>query len=424
VLDEAVAELREGETAVLGITNQRSTVILWDGETGAPLGPALSWRDSRAQAEAEALANSVSDLAARTGLPSSPHYGAPKITWALEHWPEARRAADAGRLRIGPVGTWLAWKLTQGESFVVDPTNAQRMHLLDLGSLDWHPDLVEACSLPLSALPQVLPTDGHFGTARAGGRELPIRAMLGDQQAALLGLRGDAEPEPVAGVHLGTGGFVLRDTGAEARLVPGLLGGLARADANRPRRYLCEGPVNSAGSAFDRLRELGLLGAAESVDEACARASRPLTVLPAWAGLAAPWWQATARAAMSGWDESTTTADIVAGTVHGVAFLVADVVDRLREHEVAVERLELSGPVSAVDALGQAIADACVMPTAVRTNPEASLEGIALLAGAAEGLDPIELTIERGHEFAPATDLAEERAAFTRLRELAIADAR
>ncbi len=423
VLDETVASLRDGETAVLGITNQRSTVVLWDAETGAPLGPALSWRDSRAQAEAEALANAVSDLTARTGLPSSPHYGAPKIVWALEHWPEARRAADEGRLRIGPVGTWLAWKLTQGESFVVDPTNAQRMHLLDLETLDWHPDLVEACCLPASALPQVLPTDGHFGEARVGGRKLPSRAMLGDQQAALLGLRGDDEPAPVAGVHLGTGGFVLRDTGAEAQLVPGLLGGLARADANRPRRYLCEGPVNSAGSAFDRLRDLGLLREGQSVDAACARAGRPLAVLPAWAGLAAPWWKATARAAMSGWDESTTRADIVAGTVRGVAFLIADVIDRLVESSVEVERLELSGPVSAVNALGQAIADACGMPATVRTNPEASLEGIAHLAAAAGELEGPALSIETGAEFEPETDLSEARAAFAALRDLAIADA-
>jgi glycerol kinase len=423
-LEEVVGGLAGGETAVLGITNQRSTVVLWDAETGAPLGPALSWRDARASDEADALAAADPALEDRTGLPPSPHYGAPKVAWALEHWPEARRAADRHRLRVGPVGSWLLWKLTAGTSFAVDPTNAQRMHLLDLATLDWHAPLVEACGVAPSALPLVLPTDGHFGEARIAGRAVPVRAMLGDQQAALVGLRGDAAPAPVAGVHLGTGGFVLRDVGDDRHAVPGLLGGIARADANRPRRYLVEGPVNSAGSAFDRLRDLGLLGADESVDEACDRATRPLTVVPAWAGLAAPWWEAGARAALAGWDESANRCDVVAGTVRGVAFLVADVVDRMREHGVAVESLELSGPVSAVGTLGGAIASACGLTARVRTNPEASLQGIALLAAEAAGATPPALSIEQGAEHAPSEDLGPARRDFARLRDLVLERAR
>ena len=388
-LEEVVAKLEPGEAAVLGITNQRSTVVLWDAETGRPLGPALSWRDSRAQAESDALEQADSDLLVRTGLPPSPHYGAPKIVWALESWPEARAAADRGRLRVGPVSTWLAWKLSRGEAFTVDPTNAQRMHLLDLRTLEWHPELVHACSLPDDALPNVLPTDGYFGEAQVGSHSLPIRAMMGDQQAALIGLRTQGS-DPVAGVQLGTGGFVLRDVGGEYRRVPGLLGGLARADANQPRRYLVEGPVNSAGSAFDRLRDLGLLRKGESLDEAWKNAVRPLTVVPAWAGLAAPWWEARARAMVLGWDESTTRADVVAGTVRGLAFLIADIVDRMRENELEVSRLELSGPLSAAACVASSIADATGLLTRVRSNPEASLEGIIPVAG----------TLHQGHEAA------------------------
>lgn len=416
VLEQACAGLEPGEPAVLGITNQRSTVVLWDAATGEPFGPALSWRDARAQEQAERIAAAVPDLAGRTGLPSSPHYGAPKLAWALESWPEARRAAEEDRLRIGPVATWLCWSLSEGASFVVDGTNAQRLQLLDLATLDWHAPLVEAAGLPTSALPTLLPNDGHFGDALIGGRRVPVRAMLGDQQAALLGLRGDAAPEPVAGVQLGTGGFVLRDTGDALHPVPGLLGGLARACANAPRRYLLEGPVNSAGSAFDRLRDLGLLGPDEGVDEACARSRRPLTVVPAWAGLAAPWWAAGAAAAASGWAESSSRSDFVAGTVQGLAFLLADVIDRLREHGVPVERLELSGPVAHVHALAQAIADACTLPALLRENPEASIEGIAALTAEAAGARPPRLSIAPTRSYRPENDLRTQRADFDSLR--------
>ena len=423
-LELAAEHLAAGEAAVLGITNQRSTVVFWDSETGEPLGPALSWRDSRAGEEAKSLAAAVPDLAERTGLPSSPHYGAPKIAWALARLEPVRAAADAGRLRVGPVGSWLAWTLSDGEAFTVDATNAQRMHLLDLESLDWDEELLAATGLAREALPQLRPTDGHFGTARLSGRELPIRGMLGDQQAALLGLRGDAPPEAAAGVHLGTGGFVLRDTGDELRRIPGLLGGLARANANRPRRYLAEGPVNAAGSAFDRLRGLGLLGPDEGVDDACLRSTRPLTIVPAWAGLAAPWWEARATAAVSGWSESTGRSDFVSGTVQGIAFLVADVVDRLRENEVPVERLELSGPVAHVRTLAQTLADACGLPAELRENPEASLEGIAFLtARAAEAVTP-QLSVASARSYEPTNDLSAEREAFDTLRHAVLDEAR
>lgn len=410
VLEECAAALHAGEPAALGITNQRSTLVLWDAEDGRPLGPALSWRDARASAEAERLAAAVPDLARRTGLPATAHYGAPKLAWALAHWPEARKAAEAGRLRVGPVSTWLAWKLSRGASFTIDPTNAQRLLLLDLHSLAWDAALAEAAGCPLDALPLVLPTDGYFGDAHVGGRVLPIRAMLGDQQAALLGHGPHADGE--VAVHLGTGGFVLADTGSEARFVDGLLAGLALAPANAPRRYLVEGTVNSVGSAFDRLRDMGILAAGEDVDALCRQSARPLVVVPAWAGLGAPHWSSRARAAVLGWDESSTRADVVLGTVRGIAFLVADVVERLRHGGVDARRLALSGSVSRVTALAQALADATDAEARVRTNPEASLEGLAqALATAAEGQAPA-LSLEAGPKLAPRQSLAEERAAF------------
>lgn len=419
VLAEVLSAAEPGEHVVLGITNQRSTVVLWDGTTGEPFGPALSWRDTRAAAQARRLAAECPDVTRRTGLPASPHYGAPKVAWALEHWPDARRALEADRLRVGPVSTWLTWKLTGGESFSVDPTNAQRLLLMSLRDLAWDAALVGAAGLRDSALPSILPTDGVFGTARVEGHALSIAAALGDQQAALLG-HGDEALDETAAVHLGTGGFVLRGTGSRCVSVPGLLSGLLRADANAARTYLLEGTVNAVGSAFDRVRDMGLLHEDEDVDSACAVARRPVTFLPAWGGLGAPWWSASAPSGLLGWEESTTRADVIAGVVRGIAFLVADVIDALDAAETGVSALVLSGPVSEVDSLCRAVADATARPIHRRVNAEASLEGLARLLAESTGAEPPPLSVSRAATFAPEHDLRADRARFAALRELAI----
>lgn len=425
VLAEACGILRPGERAILGIANQRSTIVLWDAETGRPFGPALSWRDSRASDDAGEISARVRDVAERTGLPATPHYGAPKIRWALRHWPEARKAAQAGRLRVGPVSTWICFHLSRGDAFAVDPTNAQRLLLMSLGRLEWDADLLRATGVPASALPQIRPTDGAFGTVRAGRTSLPVMAMMGDQQAALAGL--GATGAETALVQLGTGGFVMRDTGSEARFTPGLLAGLARADANRPRRYLVEGPVSSAGSALDRLRDLGILRADDDLDALVASSRHPAIVVPAWAGLAAPWWTAGARAALMGWDESTTRADIVAGTVRGIAFLVADILDFMTASGLRVRSLQLSGPLARVPSVAQAIADACGLPGIVRVEQETTLAGIATVLAEATGAIPPRLPSGEPRRVEPrpeAREIAAARAAFATARAAAIRLAR
>ncbi len=422
VIAEAGSHLATGEPVVMGIAHQRSTVVLWDRETGQPFGPALSWRDARASEQAQRLAKRVPDLQQRTGLPASPHYGAPKIAWALRNWPEARKAADAGRLCAATLGTFIAWKLSRGECFATDPTNAQRMLLMDLRSLDWDPDLLDAAGIPANALPQVRPTDGMFGDARVGALRLPIRAMLGDQQAALVGA-GDLAPGQAL-VQLGTGGFVLLPAASEPTFAPGLLAGLARADANKPRSYFIEGTVNSAGSALDRLRDLGVLRDDDDLDALIASATRPAIVVPAWAGLGAPWWESSARAAVMGWDESTTRADMVAGAVRGVAFLVADILDFMSAAGLQVRELALSGSLSLLPCVSQAIADATGRPAIVRGNPEATTEGIATVLATAMGAPAPTLSLQAPRRFEPAADLSEHRSAFGAARLAAIRLAR
>lgn len=415
VLANVVSGVAPGEAVMLGIANQRSTVILWDGDTGRPLGPALSWRDSRAQAQARDLAAAIPDIGRRTGLTASAHYGAPKITWALRHWPEAAAAARNGSLRVGPVSTWIVWKLSGGAAFTIDPTNAQRMLLLDLHALEWDDELLRASGIPRAALPQVLPTDGAFGEVLIAGRHVSVRTMLGDQQAVLAGRRSQDESE--VAVQLGTGGFVLRDTGPRCAEADGLLSGIARADVNQPRRYLVEGPVNSAGSALDRLKDIGLLADSDDIDALCEAATAPVTVVPAWGGLGAPWWSGGSRAALMGWDESTTRADIVAGTVRGIAFLVADIVDAMTRGGLPVTTLALSGSVSRLRCVAQALADATRLELTVRDDPEATIHGVAAaLAAATDAVAPPPPTDGEGLRVQPRGDLTSARRAFDAAR--------
>jgi glycerol kinase len=297
------------------------------------------------------------------------------------------------------------------------------MLLLDLRRLEWDESLVEAAGLRREALPQVLPTDGAFGEVLVDGRRVSVRAMLGDQQAVLAGLA--AQREGDVAVQLGTGGFVLRDTGAECVAVTGLLSGLARADVNKPRGYLVEGTVNSAGSALDRLKDIGLLADvnadAGGIDALCESATAPVTVVPAWAGLGAPWWSSDARASIMGWDESTTRADIVAGTVRGIAFLVADIVDAMERGGLKVERLLLSGTVSKFASMAQALADATGRELTVRDDPEATIHGLAAaLATATDAVGPAVQAIGDAVIVRPRADLSAARRAFDEARAAAL----
>jgi glycerol kinase len=222
----------------------------------------------------------------------------------------------------------------------------------------------------------------------------------------------------IAHVHLGTGGFVLRETGPDPVAVTGLLAGIARADSGVPRRYLSEGTIPAAGSALDRLRDLGLLRAPEDVDAACAASTRPALVVPAWGGLGAPWWSPRAGAAVLEWGEGSTREDVVAGTVRGIAFLAADIVDAMIAGGLPVAELELSGSVARSRAVARAVADATGVPVAVRDDPEASIAGVAsALARATGGVAPGR-TRAPAERFEPAEDLTSARAAFGEAREL------
>ncbi|MCI0341917.1 MAG: hypothetical protein L0216_12340, partial [Planctomycetales bacterium] len=182
----AAAE-RGGEAAGLAIASQRSTVVAWDARSGRPLAPALSWQDVRAAPLLARLPVAPGWIRARTGLLPSPHYSAPKLLWLLRNSRAVRRAAAAGRLRVGPLPTFLLWRATGGRVFATDPTLAARTLLLSLARLDWDPDLLRLFRIPPEALPEVRPTAAALAEATLGRTPLPVLAVAGDQQAAFVG---------------------------------------------------------------------------------------------------------------------------------------------------------------------------------------------------------------------------------------------
>src|SRR5581483_1888638 len=240
----------------IGITNQRETIVVWDRETGVPLGRAIVWQDRRTAPRCAALAPRAGDIARATGLVVDPYFSATKLEWILQH---RVGAAGSGALLAGTIDTWLIWKLTNGRVHATDPTNASRTMLYDIDARAWSESLTTLFGVPPAMLPSVRPSSGDFGVADAShlGFEAPIAGVAGDQQAALFGQgcwRAGASKNTY-----GTGAFLLLHTGAtRPRGGGGLLTTIACDAAGQPA-YALEASIFIAGAAVQWLRDgLGL----------------------------------------------------------------------------------------------------------------------------------------------------------------------
>jgi len=233
---------RKNTIAAVGIANQRSTIILWDKKTGRPLTAAISWQDLRAAELIRALSGHRDLIRSKTGLMLNAHYAAPKLRWILVRSKGLRARAERGGVLAGTVNTYLIWHLTKGEVHATDPANAARTLLMNLHDLSWDGELLSLFDIPREILPGIRPCAADYGTARLGGRTIPIRASIGDQQSGLLGMGAVTAGEAV--VNYGTGGFFLVNTGPQAVFVPGLLASLAWTTSNE-KSYATEGTVNS-----------------------------------------------------------------------------------------------------------------------------------------------------------------------------------
>lgn len=402
-----------------GLDHQGESVLAWDAETGVALTPIVTWQDKRSQEVLDRLdaAGSADEVRRRSGMPLDPYFSAGKLSWLLEREPAVAKARDEGTLRLGTVDSFLCDRL--GAGFATDPSTASRTQL---GAADWDPALLEIFGVPGQALPVILDTAGDLGTLRhpSWPVELPLRARCVDQQAALAGA-GCVRPGLVKATY-GTGVFVLAHAG-DQRPEPG--GGLLPTIAWRVSgrvEWAIDGGVFTAGALLEWLsRDLGLAPDPAALAAAAARVDDAggVRVLPALAGVGAPWWRPEARAVIAGLTSGTRPAHVARAALEAIAWRVADVVSVVRE-TVPVEVLRVDGGLTRDATLLQLQADAAgaaVQLGAVDATAAGSAALAAVGAGIWESTLEIAERVPAGPRVEPAGDHAWRQRAHAEWRE-------
>lgn len=393
VMQQVVQQVGIGpeDIAAIGITNQRETTVLWDKKTGEPLHNAIVWQDRRTAAYCDELkARGLSEYVKQTtGLVIDAYFCGTKLHWLLEHVPGARARAEQGELCFGTIDSWLVYKLTGGQQHITDVTNASRTMLFDIRKKQWDDKLLQEMNLPAEVLPQVKSSSEVYGhcLAKFLGGEIPIAGIAGDQQAALFGQA--CFESGMAKNTYGTGCFMLMNTGTEAVTSQnGLLTTIAW-ELNGQVEYALEGSVFIAGAAIQWLRD-GLKIIDESPDsEHYANKvddSDGVYVVPAFAGLGAPYWDMYARGAIFGLTRGTNKAHLVRATLNSMAYQVRDVLEAMQEDAgIELSALRVDGGASANDLLLQFQSD--ILDKAVERPrvTETTAFGAACLAGLAVG---------------------------------------
>ena len=399
--------------AAIGVTNQRETTVLWDRETGAPVGNAIVWQDRRTAETTRALAQAGLEpaIAAKTGLLLDPYFSASKLAWLLDHAPGARARAEAGSLAFGTIDSFLVWRLTNGAVHATDATNASRTSLYDIVRNDWDDDLLRIFRAPRAVLPEVRDTAADYGIAPAAifGAQAPICAVVGDQQSATVGQACFA-PGDVKCTY-GTGAFLLLNTGSTlVRSQTRLLGTIAYR-LKGATCYALEGSVLSAGATITWLRDaLGMISEPAEV-EALARATKDnggVVLVPAFAGLGAPHWDADARGALIGLTRGAGRAEIARAALESTVYQTCDLVQAMAADGLAPRTLKVDGGMARSDWLLQDLADMTALDVVRPAMTETTAFGAAALAALGAGLfsnlDDIRALWRADAQFAPALD--------------------
>lgn len=366
---------RSGRTIhAVALANQGETVLAWDESTGAPLTPAIVWQDRRSEGICAALSDYADRVAQRTGLELDPYFSAPKMAWVR-----------ANLTRSGVVtttDTWLVHHLCG--AFVTDASTASRSLLVDIDAMAWDPELCALFGLENEKLPRIVRSDEIVGTTDAFGPEVPVTGLIVDQQAALAA---ESCLQPgMAKCTFGTGAFLLANVGLTAvRSGAGLTTSVAWNSAV-DSAYCIDGQIYTAASAVRWARDLGLVGGADELDTVAADDAGGVLFVPAFAGLAAPWWDSKAGASISGMTLSTGREHLVRALLDGIAAQVASLV-RLVEADLggSVERLRVDGGLTQSSVLMQMQADLLQVPVDLYPSSNATPLGAAAFARLAIG---------------------------------------
>ncbi|MBQ0719221.1 MAG: glycerol kinase GlpK [Gammaproteobacteria bacterium] len=405
------AVLQASDIATMGITNQRETTLIWHRKTGRPLHNAIVWQDRRTASRCEALkaAGGEALIQAKTGLLLDPYFSATKIAWILDNTEGARAQAERGELAFGTIDSFLLWHLTAGKSHKTDATNASRTCLFNIHSQQWDDELLALFNVPHSLLPTVEDCAADFGHSEASlfASPIPIGAMAGDQQAALVG-QACTRPGMIKSTY-GTGCFMMLNTGTKALKSKQRLLSTVAYRLKGKTCYALEGSIFMAGAAVQWLRDgLGIIDSAAAT-EALARQADPehkVYLVPAFTGLGAPYWDPDARGALFGLRRDTRGKEIVAATLQAVAYQSKDLIDAMqRDADIKVKSLRVDGGMVANNYLMDFTCDLLNIDIQRSALNETTALGVAYLAGLQAGiydsLDALAAHWHCEHEFKP-----------------------
>jgi glycerol kinase len=396
VIAEAMraGNLRAGDLAAIGITNQRETTIVWDRRTGAAVYNAIVWQDTRvADAVAELARNGGADrFRQKTGLPLATYFSALKIRWILDNVGGAREKAAAGELLFGTVDTFLLWQLTGGAAggmHLTDVTNASRTQLMNLETLAWDAEILALCRIPEEILPRIASSSEHFGKARlAAIKGVPITGILGDQQAALVG-QACFEPGEAKNTY-GTGSFLLMNTGERPVASKfGLLTTLAYKFGGQRARFALEGSIAITGALVQWLRDnLGIIQRSSDIEALAASVpdNGGVYFVPAFSGLYAPYWKTSARGVIAGLTRHSNKSHMARAALEATAFQTREVLEAMeKDSGIPLAVLRTDGGMVENNLLMQFQADILNIPVVRPAVKETTAQGAAYAAGLATG---------------------------------------
>lgn len=400
VISQAVSQagITASDVVSIGITNQRETTVIWNTRTGIPIYNAIVWQDTRSQYIIDAVATKggtqeadVHRFSQLTGLPLATYFSASKISWILEHVPGARDAATQGELAFGTIDSWLVWNLTGGTNggvHITDVTNASRTYLMNLATLEWEEELLEAFAVPRSLLPRISSSSEIYGICSDVLPGVPVAGILGDQQAATFGQAAFSAGE--AKNTYGTGNFLIFNTGEEIiHSKNGLLTTVAYKLGDDPAHYALEGSIAVTGSLIQWLRDnLGIISTAAEVETLALSVedNGGAYFVPAFSGLFAPHWRPDARGVIVGLTRFVNKGHIARAALEAVAFQTQEVLTATNaDTGVPLAEVRVDGGMIANETLMQFQADILGVPVVRPVVAETTALGAAYVAGLAVG---------------------------------------
>lgn len=385
------AGITSSHIATIGITNQRETTIVWNRDTGIPIYNAITWQDRRTATIIDELKQRglASKFQQKTGLVLDAYFSATKIKWLLDNIEGSRNLAKEGKLAFGTVDTWLVWNLTNRRNFITDESNASRTLIFNIHTGQWDEELLELLDIPKSILPTVVPSSGMIGEASSGlfGCRIPISSVIGDQQAATFGNL-CLKPGMIKNTY-GTGCFLLMNTANKALVSKNNLLTTIGWNINHKRSYCLEGSVFIGGAVVQWARdELKLINNTKEIEQMATSVDNNggVYVVPAFAGLGAPYWDQYARGAIFGITRGTTNAHIARAILESIAFQVTDLVKAMQnDSDIHLSTLRVDGGACGNNFLMQFQADILEVVVERPKCLELTALGAAYLAGLSIG---------------------------------------